>query len=44
MHAAGKNTSQDIYRMANPMLISSPLGVAMESVDSQKISAALNPE
>jgi ectoine hydroxylase-related dioxygenase (phytanoyl-CoA dioxygenase family) len=44
MHAAGKNTSQDIYRMANLMLISSPLGVAMESIDSQKICAALYPE
>lgn len=44
MHAAGRNTSPDIYRMANLMLISSPLGVAMESVDSRKISAAIYPE
>jgi ectoine hydroxylase-related dioxygenase (phytanoyl-CoA dioxygenase family) len=44
MHAAGTNTTSDIYRMANLMLISSPLGVAMESIDAQKISSAVYPE
>jgi ectoine hydroxylase-related dioxygenase (phytanoyl-CoA dioxygenase family) len=44
MHAAGKNISKGIYRMANLMLISSPLGVAMESIDAQKICAAAYPE
>jgi ectoine hydroxylase-related dioxygenase (phytanoyl-CoA dioxygenase family) len=43
MHAAGKNTSKDIYRMANLMLISSPLGVAMESIDAQKIASTVYP-
>ncbi|KAF6802641.1 phytanoyl- dioxygenase family protein [Colletotrichum sojae] len=33
-HAAGKNESTDVYRMANLLQISSPFGKPMESVDS----------
>ncbi|KXH50499.1 hypothetical protein CSAL01_08311 [Colletotrichum salicis] len=33
-HAAGKNESSDVYRMANLLQISSPFGKPMESVDT----------
>ncbi|KAL2874655.1 hypothetical protein SGCOL_010216 [Colletotrichum sp. CLE4] len=33
-HAAGKNVSTDVYRMANLLQISSPFGKPMESVDA----------
>ena len=43
MHAAGQNTSTDIYRMANLLQVSSAFGRAMEAVDRQEMSLALYP-
>lgn len=42
-HAAGENTSIDIYRMANLLQVSSAFGRAMESVDRERISVAVYP-
>ena len=42
-HAAGHNTSADIYRMANLLQISSPFGRALDSVDRQAVVSALYP-
>jgi ectoine hydroxylase-related dioxygenase (phytanoyl-CoA dioxygenase family) len=42
-HAAGHNTSTDIFRMANLLQISSPFGRALDSVDRQAIVSALYP-
>lgn len=42
-HAAGHNTSADIYRMANLLQVSSPFGRALDSVDREAIVSALYP-
>ncbi|WP_072801710.1 phytanoyl-CoA dioxygenase family protein [Rhodococcoides yunnanense] len=42
-HAAGHNTSSDIYRMANLLQVSSPFGRALDSVDRDAICTALYP-
>lgn len=42
-HAAGHNTSIDIYRMANLLQVSSPFGRALDSVDRDAVSASLYP-
>ncbi|RRQ27205.1 phytanoyl-CoA dioxygenase [Rhodococcus sp. Eu-32] len=42
-HAAGHNTSSDIYRMANLLQVSSPFGRALDSVDREVIGSALYP-
>ena len=42
-HAAGQNTSTDIYRMANLLQISSALGRSMETVNRHKMSLELYP-
>ena len=43
MHAAGHNRSNDIYRLANLLQVSSAFGRAMESVDRLRMSRALYP-
>jgi ectoine hydroxylase-related dioxygenase (phytanoyl-CoA dioxygenase family) len=43
IHAAGTNRSKDILRMANLLQVSSAFGRAMESVNREKMSAALYP-
>ncbi|MCQ8241433.1 phytanoyl-CoA dioxygenase family protein [Rhizosaccharibacter radicis] len=43
LHAAGHNRSSDIRRMANLLQVSSAYGRAMESIDRQRMSAALFP-
>jgi ectoine hydroxylase-related dioxygenase (phytanoyl-CoA dioxygenase family) len=43
MHAAGNNTSSDIFRMVNLVQISSAFGRAMENVDRTAMSKALYP-
>jgi len=43
MHAAGSNTSKDIYRLANLLQVSSAFGRAMESLDRTAMCAALFP-
>lgn len=43
-HAAGHNTSSDIFRMANLLQVSSAFGRALDSVDREAISVALYPE
>jgi ectoine hydroxylase-related dioxygenase (phytanoyl-CoA dioxygenase family) len=42
-HAAGTNRSADIKRVANLLQVSSAFGRAMETVDRQRMSAALFP-
>jgi ectoine hydroxylase-related dioxygenase (phytanoyl-CoA dioxygenase family) len=42
-HAAGTNHSTDIRRMANLLQVSSAFGRAMESVDRERVSAAVFP-
>jgi ectoine hydroxylase-related dioxygenase (phytanoyl-CoA dioxygenase family) len=42
-HAAGHNTSTDIYRMANLLQVSSAFGRALDSVDREAIGSALYP-
>ncbi|SNT09929.1 phytanoyl-CoA dioxygenase family protein [Rhodococcoides kyotonense] len=42
-HAAGHNTSSDIYRMANLLQVSSAFGRALDSVDREAIGSALYP-
>lgn len=42
-HAAGHNTSTDIYRMANLLQVSSPFGRALDSVDREAIVSSLYP-
>ncbi|MGC5566528.1 phytanoyl-CoA dioxygenase family protein [Streptomyces sp. FR-108] len=42
-HAAGRNTSADIRRMANLLQVSSAFGRAMESVDREALSNAVYP-
>jgi ectoine hydroxylase-related dioxygenase (phytanoyl-CoA dioxygenase family) len=42
-HAAGRNRSANIRRMANLLQVSSAFGRAMESVDRQRMSNALFP-
>ncbi|MGW5238333.1 phytanoyl-CoA dioxygenase family protein [Monashia sp. NPDC004114] len=42
-HAAGTNHSKDIRRMANLLQISSAFGRAMETVDRQRVVAAVYP-
>ena len=43
MHAAGSNRSQDIYRMANLLQVSSAFGRAIEAVDRTRMSQVLYP-
>ena len=43
MHAAGSNRSQDIYRLANLLQVSSAFGRAIESVDRTRMSKLLYP-
>ncbi len=43
-HAAGHNTSTDIYRMANLLQVSSAFGRALDSVDRDAMCLALYPE
>ncbi len=43
MHAAGCNRSQDIYRMANLLQVSSAFGRAIEAVDRTRMSQVLYP-
>ena len=43
IHAAGTNRSQDILRTANLLQVSSAFGRAMESINREKMSAALYP-
>ena len=43
MHAAGTNTSKDIYRMANLLQVSSAFGRAMETVNRTAMCLALYP-
>ena len=43
LHAAGNNTSTDIFRMANLLQISSPFGRAMETVNRLKMSLTVYP-
>ncbi len=43
MHAAGKNISSSIYRMANLLQISSAFGRAMETVNRLKMSLSIYP-
>lgn len=43
MHGAGNNVSQDIYRMANLLQVSSAFGRAMESIDRTRMSVAVYP-
>lgn len=42
-HAAGENRTADVKRAANLLQISSALGRAMESVDRERVCAALYP-
>ena len=42
-HAAGTNSSKDIRRVANLLQVSSAFGRAMETVNRQRMSAALYP-
>lgn len=42
-HAAGNNTSTDIYRMANLLQVSSAFGRALDSVDRTAMCLALYP-
>jgi ectoine hydroxylase-related dioxygenase (phytanoyl-CoA dioxygenase family) len=42
-HAAGTNRSSDIKRLANLLQVSSAFGRAMETVDRERMSAALFP-
>lgn len=44
MHAAGSNTSKDIYRLANLLQVSSAFGRAMETLDRTAMCEALYPE
>jgi ectoine hydroxylase-related dioxygenase (phytanoyl-CoA dioxygenase family) len=43
MHAAGTNTSSDIYRLANLLQVSCTFGRAMETVDRVRMASALYP-
>ncbi|MEM9105222.1 MAG: phytanoyl-CoA dioxygenase family protein, partial [Pseudomonadota bacterium] len=43
MHAAGSNRSQDIYRMANLLQVSSAFGRAIEAVDRTRMSQLIYP-
>ena len=43
LHGAGTNRTQDVRRMANLLQISSPLGRAMETVDTAAICRAVHP-
>jgi len=43
MHAAGANTSTDVYRLANLLQISSAFGRAMEAVDRVAMALAVYP-
>ncbi len=43
MHAAGTNTSSDIYRLANLLQVSCAFGRAMETVDHVRMASALYP-
>ncbi|MEM9655965.1 MAG: phytanoyl-CoA dioxygenase family protein [Actinomycetota bacterium] len=43
-HAAGSNRTTDVRRMANLLQVSSPFGIAMESIDRARISRAVHPE
>ncbi len=40
MHGAGANNSDDVQRIANLLQISSPFGIAMETVDHDRIQLA----
>jgi ectoine hydroxylase-related dioxygenase (phytanoyl-CoA dioxygenase family) len=42
-HAAGRNESADVRRMANLLQVSSAFGRAMESVDRARATAAIHP-
>jgi len=42
-HAAGANTSTGIERLANLLQVSSPMGIAMESMDRHAMCKALYP-
>jgi ectoine hydroxylase-related dioxygenase (phytanoyl-CoA dioxygenase family) len=43
IHGAGTNHSRDVRRMANLLQVSSAFGRAMESVDRQRVCAAIYP-
>ncbi|MCY4048417.1 MAG: phytanoyl-CoA dioxygenase family protein [Hyphomicrobiales bacterium] len=43
MHAAGKNVTTDVFRIANLLQISSAFGRSMETVNRHRISLALYP-
>ena len=43
MHGAGRNRTEDVYRMANLLQVSSAFGRAMEAVDRDAMCAALYP-
>lgn len=43
LHAAGTNETADVSRMANLLQVSSAFGRAMESVDRDRVSAAVYP-
>lgn len=43
-HAAGHNTTTDVYRMANLLQVSSAFGRAIDSVDREAMVRALYPE
>lgn len=43
LHAAGSNRSADIKRMANLLQVSSAFGRAMETVDRERVVAAIHP-
>ena len=44
MHAAGSNTTKDIFRMANLLQISSAFGQAMESINHEAMVRAIYPK
>jgi len=43
MHAAGHNQTQDVFRLANLLQVSSPFGRAIEAVDRLKMLETLYP-
>ena len=44
MHAAGSNTTKDIFRLANLLQISSAFGQAMESINHEAMVRAIYPK
>lgn len=43
-HAAGHNKTEDVFRMANLLQVSSAYGIALEAVDRARMSKALYPK